>query len=133
MPLTERPVIGLTLGDPAGIGPEIVVKSLLDSSLFDIARPIIFGNAAALEAARELVPGAPSVRIVTSVESARFDGVHLELLDIGHSDGLRIEYGAVQARAGQLAYDWFRAAIDRANAGDIDGIATAPVNKEAFV
>lgn len=131
--MRERPIIGLTLGDPAGIGPEIVVKALMDRDLYSFSRPFIVGDARTVEAARRLVPGAPAVQVIESVEQASFSGDTLEVLEAAGALQEDIRYGAIQSAAGRAAYDWFLAAIQLANSGVIDGIATAPVNKEAFV
>ena len=83
----NRPIVAITMGDPAGNGPEITVKALADASLYERCRPIVVGDAKMIEQARGFV-GHPelAVNAVTSVEDAKFepgtiDVLHLDLID----------------------------------------------------
>lgn len=107
----ELPRIAITIGDAAGIGPEIVVKSLGDEAILNICRPIIVGDASVIETAGL----APSVQI--------FDVKSLSS---------NVEPGSVSADAGRASGQYIEAAVELWRAGKIDAIATAPINKESL-
>jgi len=129
----RRPVIGVTMGDGAGIGPEIVVKALVDEAIHAICRPLVIGDARRLELAASIV--GVHARIVP-VESAR------ELPDHGRAGELHVldmkllpddlPFGVLSAAAGEAAYRYLERAVQLAMSGEIDAICTAPLNKEAL-
>lgn len=97
----RRPVIGITMGDPAGNGPELCVQALLHKAIYEECRPLIVGDANVIEKAAVLL-GHPELTVhrVDSVEQAAFtwgiiDVYHLDLVDLA-----RFEYGKVSAMCG---------------------------------
>jgi 4-hydroxythreonine-4-phosphate dehydrogenase len=123
------PRIAVTLGDPAGVGPEICLRLLADPSIAAACRPIVFGSASLLRrvAARTGLP-APE-RIVASVEEADQGPC---VLDLGGLDADAVEPGRVAAVCGHAAFEACVAAIDAALAGRVAAVATAPACKEAL-
>ena len=100
----RRPVIGITMGDPAGNGPELCVQALLHKAIYEECRPLIVGDANVIEKAAVLL-GHPELTVhrVDSVEQAAFtwgiiDVYHLDLVDLA-----RFEYGKVSAMCGRAA------------------------------
>ncbi|MFH1386850.1 MAG: 4-hydroxythreonine-4-phosphate dehydrogenase PdxA [bacterium] len=106
-----RPIIGVTMGDPAGIGPEVCAKALTSPEVKAIADCVLIGD-------RRMLPKvtANSIRVI----------------DLHNADPAKIKIGQVSKLAGKAAYEYLEKAIDLAKAGDIDAIATAPINKEAL-
>jgi 4-hydroxythreonine-4-phosphate dehydrogenase len=124
-----RPLLGLTVGDPAGIGPEITLKAAVDERT-RVARLLAIGSLEALRAAGDVVPDGPRLNEVTSPDQARFEPGTLDVLSV--PSDVRVPWGKLSAEAGKIAFDSVARAIELATAGDIDGIVTAPLNKEAI-
>ncbi len=120
--------IAITMGDPSGIGPEIVAKTIRRrgaSAGVVIGDPLVMGHAfAAIGASLEL-------RVIRDIREAVFDDATVNVLASSTSDALPAT-GVVSARSGQAAFDAVIAAIRLARAGDVAGIVTAPIHKEAL-
>lgn len=128
-----KPIIGITMGDPASIGPEISVKALCHEDLYDRARPIIIGDACVMErAARILGVDDSKIHMVKSVDEARFVPGTIDVLDLGLIDADRLVYGKVSALAGEAAFQYVIMAIDLAERGIVDATVTNALNKEAI-
>lgn len=128
------PIIGITMGDPAGNGPELCVQALCNPALYERCRPLVVGDAKMLEQAKQFVHH-PEVRInpVTSVADARFepgtiDVYQLDLID----DVTSFKIGEVSAEGGMAAFQSVKKVIELALAGDIDATVTNALNKEAM-
>lgn len=125
-------IIGITMGDPAGIGPEIILKALATESLSG-TNCVVIGSAEVLQMVLDKELATPqTINIITSVEQANFEPGIVNVLDIPMSDMKTFEFGQVQAQAGDLAYRCIEKATELALGGDISAIATAPLNKEAL-
>lgn len=127
-----RPVIGITMGDPASIGPEITVKALSHPEIFERCRPIVVGDACMLERAKAIVglPGT-AVHAVESVKDALFTPGVIDVLDMKLVDAAALPIGRVSAEAGEAAFQYVLKVIRLAMAGEVDGTVTNAFNKEA--
>ena len=126
-----RPLIGITVGDPAGIGPEIVVKALQDERVRQSVRPVVYADRACLEQTLGMLGVGMELNAVSAPgEGVDADGV-IDYVDVGSLDGPS-DYGQISAAGGQAGYAYLQAAIDAALAGDVVGLATAPLNKESL-
>jgi 4-phospho-D-threonate 3-dehydrogenase / 4-phospho-D-erythronate 3-dehydrogenase len=123
------PLLGVTVGDPAGIGPEVTLKAAGDPRVA-VARLLAIGSLEALRAAAAVVPDPPALRVVSSPGEARFEPGTLDVLP-APSD-VAVPVGQLSAEAGQIAFEGVELAVSLALAGEIDGIVTAPLNKEAI-
>lgn len=123
------PTIAVTMGDPAGIGPEIVAKAWEQTTLPQ--RPIIIGDPEILTEVVEDLGLSYSIKSLDTIEQASFSQEQMEVLVVRERLG-KIKPGAVDAHCGQAAFDYIAAAIRLAMEGHIQGIATAPIHKEAF-
>lgn len=125
-------IIAVTMGDPAGIGPEIIIKSLVEGKL-NGAPVVVVGCAQTLRRvlALEITPRA-ELRIIDNPGQAQFSPGTINVIDepLADPEGLRV--GEVQAQAGDLAYRCIKRATELAMAGEVFAIATAPLNKEAL-
>lgn len=130
--MPERPLIGITLGDPASIGPEIVVKSLNNQEIYRLCRPLVIGDSRVVERALDTTRLKLQARPVTSPADGRYEHGAIDLLDLRNVDIDTLEWGKVQAQAGQAAFDYIRRSIELALTSEIDAVATAPINKEAL-
>ena len=112
----KLPVIGITMGDPAGVGPEVVVKALAHGEVYDFCRPLVIGDRKRLDKAIAITGAKPKA---------------LECIDLGLVPE-DLPFGKVSAQAGEAAYRYIERAVKMALDRDIDAICTAPINKEAM-
>jgi 4-hydroxythreonine-4-phosphate dehydrogenase len=120
------------MGDPAGIGPEIVVKALTHAKLRKECRLFVIGVAAVIQRAAEVLHVALPVRSVSSIEAVTGTEGVIEVYDLSNCSLEQLQIGKVSALAGRAAFDAVKAAITLAMEGRIDGVVTGPINKEAM-
>ena len=128
----ELPILAITMGDPAGIGPEIVARALSHQETYQQCRPIVTGDAAVIRKAVELLGLSLTVNAVERVADARFEYGTIDVYDLHCIDMSTFRFGEVQAQCGNAAFVSIRKAIDLAMTGEVDGTVTAPLNKEAL-
>jgi 4-hydroxythreonine-4-phosphate dehydrogenase len=127
----DRPAIAITMGDAAGVGPEIVVKALAHAELYRRCRPLVVGDAGRLETAAKLCGLDLKVRRLQGVPDARFEAGTVDCIDLGLIPD-DLPFGALSPVAGDAAYQYVRRAVELARAGEVGAICTAPLNKEAL-
>jgi 4-hydroxythreonine-4-phosphate dehydrogenase len=133
MEQTVLPTLAITMGDPSGIGPEIVLKALAYASVHRKCRPLVVGDRRILNRAASWLNALPApIDSVASAPAARFPPGALSLLDLQNADPRECLPGQVSAPSGQAAVAYVEVACDLAMAGDVDGMVTAPLNKEAI-
>lgn len=132
MPQLFRPILGITIGDPAGIGPEITIRSLSSVDVYRCCRPVVVGDSKVLAQEKKAYDLKPKIRILQSISDARFECGTIDLLDLDNVDIEHLKMGEVQAIAGKAAYEYIEEAVKLALKGEIHGIVTAPINKEAL-
>jgi len=126
-----RPCIGITMGDPAGVGPEVVMKALAHVAVYDSCRPLVIGDANRLGRAGAIANLKLGVRRVDEPEQARFEHGTVDCVDLGLVPA-DLPFGKLSAQAGEAAYRYVERAVALARARRIDAICTAPLNKEAM-
>ena len=127
----QKPAIAITIGDPCGIGPEVVVKALADPRVYASCRPLVIGNTYAMRQAME-VTGLPlNVNETDDPTEAGRDPATVDVVDIHNLNPADITVGQISIPCGKAAMEWVSKAGELALAGIVDGIATAPLNKEA--
>jgi 4-phospho-D-threonate 3-dehydrogenase / 4-phospho-D-erythronate 3-dehydrogenase len=129
---TARPILGLTMGDPAGVGPEIIARAVAEPEVTRTSRPVVIGASSVMREAVALVGAPLEVHTVTSIADCRWGAKHLEVLDLANVDMTTLPRGEVSAAAGRAAYEYIARAVALATEGTIAAIVTAPVNKEAL-
>ncbi len=125
------PIVALTMGDGAGIGPEVIVPAVLDPATLAVCRPVVIGDARRLRQAAEIVGAAANVVPVTEPAAAVFDDRRVNVLDLGLLPA-DLPWGELSPVAGEAAYQYVRVAAELALSGAVHGICTAPLNKEAL-
>jgi 4-hydroxythreonine-4-phosphate dehydrogenase len=128
----DRPVVALTLGDVAGVGPEVVARAWGESPLRTLARPFVVGSKCVLERALACVDCRASVQEIVEPEEAEPSARVIPCLEATEQDVAAVPPGRIDARAGRAAYDYLATAIQLALAGRIDAITTLPLNKESL-
>ena len=122
------PKIAVTMGDPAGVGPEVCLRLLQDEAIARLCTPIVFGSAAVLEQAAVQCCLPKPVKVVAGLSEADFPCV----LDIGAIGLDDFTTGAVNAATGRAAFTYIEDAINAALSGQIAAVITAPINKVAL-
>jgi 4-hydroxythreonine-4-phosphate dehydrogenase len=132
--MNKRPILGITMGDPSGIGPEITIKALGQKRIYDMCRPLVVGDARVLDkAAREAVKRQDVViHPVSSIQEARFGFGAIDVFDLPCIDIEKLKPGKVDAQSGEAAFLAVKKVIELALAGEIDATITNPLNKEAL-
>ena len=130
--LNRKPILGITMGDAAGAGPEIIVMALSREDIRGVCNPLVIGDAATMEAAVEIVGSPDEVVVLKEVGEARFEEGLIEVLDLANIDLSRLTRGKVDPMAGRAAYEYVKRAVELALAREIDAVVTAPLNKEAL-
>lgn len=125
------PVIGITMGDATGIGPEVIVKSLAHDSVYAQCRPLVIGDARRLEQAGKLVGSTLKVRAIATPEEAQFAPGTIDCIDLGLIPE-DLPFGKLSAVAGDAAFRYIERAVQLTQQEKIDAICTAPLNKEAL-
>jgi 4-hydroxythreonine-4-phosphate dehydrogenase len=125
------PIIGITMGDPAGVGPEVIIKALEHRSPYEVCRPLVIGDAKRLEVAAGILKLSKPIRSISRLEEARFDHSEIECLDLALVPE-ETPFGQLSAACGEAAFRFLERAIQLALENGIDAICTAPLNKEAL-
>lgn len=128
----ERPVIAITMGDPNGIGPEIVIKALSEPLVYEWCRPFTIGDAYCLARLLPELQRPLHLRPIDSLDEAYFRPGFIDIIDLSHDHLETLESGTVQALAGRCAVDYIERAVELALSGQASALATAPINKEAL-
>ena len=122
------PKIAVTMGDPAGVGPEVCLHLLHDEEIARLCTPVVFGNAAVLDQAAVQCRLVKPDKVVAGLGEADAPSV----FDIGAIDLIDFETGTVNAATGRAGYTYVENAIDAALGGQVAAVTTAPLNKEAL-
>jgi 4-phospho-D-threonate 3-dehydrogenase / 4-phospho-D-erythronate 3-dehydrogenase len=134
MTSTDReglPIIIVTMGDGAGIGPEVVVPAVLDADTLARCRPVVVGDLHRLQRAAELRGLAPEFVAVERPDEAEPGPDRVTVIDLGLLPD-DLPFGELSPVAGEAAYQYIRVAAELAMSGAVHGICTAPLNKEAL-
>lgn len=150
--MSNKSILGITMGDPGGNGPEISVKALMDPAVYEKCRPLIVGDAACMEAALLLVEGAENFRLnaVKDVADAKFEHGTIDVYDLGlidmdkrlyrkdreklaqtmSAEELAQAYKASETMCGECAFQYVKKVIEMAMAGEVDATVTNALNKD---
>ena len=127
-----KAIIAVPMGDPAGIGPEITVKSFLNSEVLEAANSIVVGDKKIIDKALEITGTDLQVNVIKEVEEADFSSNAINLIDLNNIDTKTFEFGEVQKQCGKAAFEYIEHAIKLAMDGKVDAMATTPINKESL-
>jgi len=126
------PKIAITMGDPAGVGPEIAIKVFKESVLYEYCRPVLVGDIRILKSVSEKINTPVEIRPINEVSEARFgqgvmDVIHMPLFDMAE-----YQIGSVKASQGKASFEYIKKVIELAQSGDVNATVTNPINKEAL-
>jgi 4-hydroxythreonine-4-phosphate dehydrogenase len=128
----QRPLIAVTMGDPAGIGPEVVLKALADETVMAACRPLVIGDRGVLEQARSFSRFQGQIRVVAGPEEGTYTPSTVDLLDLHNVDLGSLKVGTVQGMCGRAAFEYLVKAVELALSKRVDAVTTAPINKESL-
>jgi len=128
----DKPIIGITMGDPASIGPEIAVKALLNSEIYDICKPLLIGDADVFNDIIKRLHLQAKISAIKNVDEAKFEFGNIDVYDLQNVKMNKLVFGEVSAMAGNAAFGAVKKAIELAMTGEIDATVTGPINKKSI-
>ncbi len=128
----NRPLIAVTMGDPAGVGPEIVMKALEDQEVLAASRPLVVGDLGVLEQAKVFCRQPGEIRVVAEPEDGKYISGTVDLIDLGNVEMDSLKMGVISGMGGQAALEYIEKAVELASSKKVDAIATGPINKESL-
>jgi len=127
-----RPIVGITMGDPVGIGPEIVFLALGSPSLYNVCRPLVLGDLQILQTAKKTTGSTVRLESVDDPDSGGYANGCIDVLNLSNLDPDKIAWGKPTVLSGRAMVDYITAGIDMATCGQIAAVVTCPINKKAM-
>lgn len=127
-----KPIIAVTMGDPASIGPEIAVKALLQNNIHAICKPLIVGDAKVLEHIIAKLQLNATVHAIDKVSDAKFALGTIDVYDLKNMNMDELAFGEISAVAGHASFEAIRVAIELAMKKEVDATVTGPINKKSI-
>lgn len=124
-----KPLIGITIGDPAGVGPEVTLKALKHKKIFELCIPVIIGDINVVKKAARIVNFEEKINLIKDFDQCKEGELNLISLDNVEFD---YQFGKVQPECGRVAFEYIKTGIELAMAKKIDAVVTSPINKEAL-
>lgn len=128
----NKPIIAITMGDPASIGPEIAIKALLQEHIHAICKPLIVGDAGVFQQIVSLLGMQVTINPVASVQEAKFEWGKPDVLDLNNVNRDQLVFGAINANCGDAAFQSVKKVIELAMAGEVDATVTGPIHKKSI-
>ena len=128
----NKPIVGITMGDPASIGPEIAVKALLDEHIHAICRPLIVGDAGVFQNIIDRLNLKATVNAISEVAGARFALGAIDVFDLKNVAIGQLVFGEIAAMCGEASFQSVKKVIELALAGELDATVTGPINKKSI-
>lgn len=128
-----KPIVAITMGDPASIGPEISLKAFQNPALYEKCRPLLVGDVCVLERVMQTLPDRKlMLNVIQDVAQAKFELGTMDVIDLGLVNIDQLEFGKVSKMAGDAAFQYVKKVIDLAMVHDVDATVTNALNKEAM-
>ncbi len=132
MTATPLPILAITMGDPAGIGSEIAVKTLLEQEMYDICRPLVIGDLTMMQDAARMCASDVKFNAVDNPEDGVYQLGTIDVFDMGIMELSDLAYKTVTAKQGDAGFQYVKKAIELALANEVHGTVTGPINKESM-
>lgn len=132
MQSSSRPILGISVGDPGGIGPEITAKALNQRKIYDLARPLVVGDFRVMEDVLRFTDVKLALNPIQKITNARFEHGTLDILNMNNMPMDRLRYKQVTPEQGKASFEYVSKIIELALKGEIDGTVTGPINKAAI-
>ncbi len=127
-----KPIIGITIGDIGGIGPEVSIKSALDKNILRLTNPLLIGEPKVINGNLKVIKSKKSLNIIKNIAQYKSPYKFLNLYPVGRSKIKKLKYGVNIAEYGRLAFEFIKTAIELAKSKKIDAICTAPISKKSL-
>ncbi len=127
-----KPIISITMGDPAGIGAEIAVKALSNPEIYSLAIPVVIGSKMIMEDAISFIPANVSLNVIDDIKQAKGKYGIIDLFDLDNITLDDFKYGMIGAAAGKASIEYIFKAIELAKEGKVDAVVTGPIHKKAI-
>ncbi len=128
----RKPVIGIPMGDPAGIGPEIILKALAEDKIYDICTPVVIGSVNVLNKIEQVIKTGLKFKKASKVSDIKCIFGTVNVIDLNNINADYLEWGKINGSAGKAAYEYIVKAAELGMSGEINAIATTPINKESI-
>lgn len=128
----NRPILGISVGDPSGIGPEITAKALNERNMYDICRPLVVSDMEVMRAAIAFSGLSLELNPVETPSDGIYECGIIDILDMKNIDLSRLVYKQVSPLGGKASYEYIEKVIELAMAGEIAATITGPIHKEAI-
>lgn len=128
----NRPLIAVPIGDPAGVGPEIVAKAVAAKEVLDAAKTVVIGDRKVMEQAVRISGVDLKINVISEAENGDYREGILNLIDLDNISLDAFAFGKVNGKCGQAAFAYIAKSIELAMAGKVDAVATTPINKESL-
>jgi 4-phospho-D-threonate 3-dehydrogenase / 4-phospho-D-erythronate 3-dehydrogenase len=132
MMTNNKAIIAIPMGDAAGIGPEIILKSLLNKGIYDICKPLVVGDLGILQKAKSIIGAELNLHEVNSPTEGKYEFGTVDVINLNNIDLQHFAYGQVSAQCGQGAFEYIKKSVELAMAGEVQALATTPINKESL-
>ena len=129
---TFKPITAITMGDPAGIGPEICIGTVLEHETYDVCRPFIIGSIAILKRAAKVLGKDLQYHKINDPSEANYEYGVIDVLETGTYDTDSLVWGEVQELAGKMSVDFIMKSIELGMKNKVHAISTAPIHKRAI-
>ncbi len=129
---SAKPIVGLTMGDPAGIGPEIICKMFADRTVYGFSRPLVIGDSGCLNEGMKVGKVSLQLNSIKEASEGKFVPGTIDVIDLHNVDIKNLKMGEPQAMAGKACVEYIKKAVELATVGEINAIVTGPINKKAM-
>jgi len=127
-----KPIISITMGDPAGIGAEIIVKALSNKEIYKRSKPVVIGSKIVMKDALSFIPSNVKLNIIEDIVQVKGNFGIIDLIDLHNIQLNEFKYGEVSAKAGKASIDYIFKAIEIAQQRKVDAVVTGPIHKKAI-
>lgn len=128
----NKPIIAITMGDPASIGPEIAIKALLEKKIYEICRPLLVGDAGVFNSIIDLLQLKADIHPMQNVSEAKFEFGVIDVIDLKNVDQSKMSFGTISAMSGNASFEAVKKVIELAIAKEVDATVTGPINKKSI-
>src|SRR5699024_11209098 len=120
------------MGDPAGIGPEITIKSLKNSRIYNMCKPVVVGDVDVLKRANKITESNLNVNVIQSPKDGKFETGTVDVINLDNINIDELRYGQVKEQCGRASFDYIETSVNLALNGYVKALATTPINKESL-
>jgi len=128
----NRPIIGISMGDPGGIGPEICVKTLVSNEIYELCKPLVIGDAAIIRNAARFCGTGLKINSIDKITRGFYRLGTIDVLDLNNLPLNKLRHGQINQEQGKAAYEYVSKLIQLTLAGEIDAAVTGPINKASL-